>query len=75
MQVLKSDELDTDLIRLKDLVKRHGLSCRTNGASYQFDDRVGEEAFTDGDIYTARGLTEALAFAEGFDRAGSPHEK
>jgi hypothetical protein len=75
MQVLESNELDTDLLRLNDLVKQHGISCRTNGTSYQFDDRVGAEAFTDGDIYTARGLREALAFAEGFDRARSPHDK
>jgi hypothetical protein len=71
MQILESNELDTDLLRLNDLIERHGLSCRTNGASYQFDDRVGAEAFAEGDIYTARGLREALAFAEGFDRAKS----
>ena len=75
MQVLESNELDTDLLRLKDLVRQHGLTYRTNGSSYQFDDRVGAEAFSDGDIYTARGLREALAFAEGFDRARSSHDK
>jgi len=69
MQVLESNELDTDLLRLNDLVRQHGLTCRANGESYQFDDRVGSEAFKDGYIYTARGLREALSFAEGFDRA------
>jgi hypothetical protein len=75
MRVLESNELDTDLLRLKDLVRQHGLTYRTIGASYQFDDRVGAEAFMDGDIFTARGLREALAFAEGFDRARSAHDK
>jgi hypothetical protein len=69
--VLASDDLGTDRMRLDDLVQQHGLSYRKAGAAYQFDDRVEPEAFEDGCIYTARGLREALALAEGFDRAKS----
>jgi len=74
VQFATSDDQDTDLMRLNDLVRQHGLSYRKAGASYQFDDRAGPEAFEDGCIYTARGLREALAFAEGFDRAKSQHD-
>ena len=70
LKVLKSSEQDTDLMRLEDLVREHGLTYRKHGKeSYYFDDRTGEEALSDGCIFIARGLREALAFTEGFDRA------
>jgi hypothetical protein len=68
---LKSNDRETDLMRLADLTKQHGLSYRCVGNTYRFDDRIGPDAFEDGCIYTARGLREALAFAEGYDRAKS----
>jgi hypothetical protein len=69
VQVLKSDERDTDLLRLNDLARQHGLTYRKHGKTLYFDDRTGEDAFSDGCIFIARGLRAALAFAEGYDRA------
>jgi hypothetical protein len=69
LKALKSNDHETDLLRLNDLAKQHGLSYRRVGVAYYFDDAVGEKAFTEGFIYVARGSREALAFAEGFDRA------
>lgn len=57
VQVLKSSELETDLQRLNDLVRQHGLHYRRVGSTYNFED------------FTAHGLKQALGFAEGFDRA------
>jgi len=71
---VESNEQDTDLLRLNDLAQQHGLSYRKVGTRYSFDDRLGTDAFSDGCIYTARGLREALAFAEGFDRAKAQAE-
>lgn len=71
LHVIESNELDSNLLRLRDLVQKHRLSYRFVGGTYYFDDRIGATAFADGCIYTARGLREALAFAEGFDRAKS----
>jgi hypothetical protein len=66
----ESNEREADAQRLDELAQRHGLAYRKRGKnSYQFDDRTGEDAFSDGCIFIARGLREALAFAEGFDRA------
>lgn len=70
VKVLKSNDHETDLLRLNDLAKQHGLAYRKHGKnSYYFDDRTGEDAFCGGYMFVARGLREALAFAEGFDRA------
>lgn len=52
-----SSELESDLMRLQDLVKEHGLTYQRVGSTYSFED------------YTAHGLRQALGFAEGFDRA------
>lgn len=61
---------DTDLLRLQELTLQHGLTYKKHGANgYAFDDRTGPDAFSDGSIFIALGLSEALAFAEGFDRA------
>jgi|GEM_PF-3178133 len=57
LQVLKSNDDDTDLLRLNDLAKQHGLRFCKVGRTYQFND------------YTAHGLEQALGFAEGFNRA------
>ena len=70
VKTLKSNERETDALRLDGLARRHGLAYRKRGRNiYQFDDRTGADAFSDGCIFSARGLREALAFAEGFDRA------
>jgi hypothetical protein len=58
-QALKSSDRDTDLLRLNDLARKHGLKYRRVRNTYTFDD------------FTAHGLKQALGFAEGFDRAAS----
>jgi hypothetical protein len=50
---------ETDRLRLHDLAKEHGLKFRRVGSAYLFDDHT----------FTARNQGQALAFAEGFDRA------
>jgi hypothetical protein len=65
------DELESDRHRLTDLTRKYGLSYRRTGNGYQFDDRIGPDAFEDGCIYTAQSFSHALAFAESFDRAKS----
>jgi hypothetical protein len=50
---------ETDVLRLHDLAKEHGLNSTMSGATWYFDDHT----------FRARGLGQALAFAEGFDRA------
>ncbi len=62
-------ENETDLLRLNDLTLRHGLACRIQGKDSYYFDYAGADAFSEGFIFIARGLREALAFAEGFDRA------
>lgn len=62
------DELESDRLRLRDLARQRGLTYRYTGNTYEFDDRIGPDAFKDGCIYMARSFSEALAFAEGFDR-------
>jgi hypothetical protein len=57
--ISQTAEAEQDKMRLDDLVQRHGLPYVKRGSRYRFE----EEEFT------ARGLREALAFAEGFDRA------
>jgi hypothetical protein len=52
---------ETDMLRLDDLAKEHGLSFTTSGAAWFFDFDV--------QTFRARSLGQALAFAEGFDRA------
>ena len=59
LRVVGSTEAEQDQMRLDDLVQQYGLSCRATGKRFRFE----EEEFT------ARNLREALAFAEGFDRA------
>src|SRR5215831_1575771 len=54
---MKFDSTETDTLRLKDLAKQHGLIFKRVGTSYRFDH------------FTAHGLTQALGFVEGFDRA------
>lgn len=68
-QVIKTNDRETDLLRLTDLCQQHGLSFRWQGKCCEFDDRAPPEAFSDGCIYFAGNLSEALAFAEGYDRA------
>ena len=68
--MLKSSDQETDLLRLNDLVRQHGLVYRRHGRMlYYFDDRTSDHAFSDGCVFIARGLREAVAFAEGYDRA------
>ena len=55
----QSDFRDSDRLRLDDLAREHGLKFKRVGQSYLFDDYT----------FTARSLGQALAFAEGFDRA------
>lgn len=62
-------EKETDLLRLNDLTLQHGLACRIQGKNSYCFDYAGADAFSEGYIFIARGLREALAFAEGFDRA------
>jgi hypothetical protein len=57
LRVLERNDVETDLTRLQDLVKHHGLRLRRVRTTYMFDD------------YTAHGLKQALGFAEGYDRA------
>jgi hypothetical protein len=57
LRVLERNDVETDLIRLEDLVKHHDLRLRRVRTTYMFDD------------YTAHGLKQALGFAEGYDRA------
>jgi hypothetical protein len=54
---MKYRDKETDTLRLNDLAKQHGLTITRDGDKYVFDS------------FTAHGLTQALAFAEGFDRA------
>jgi hypothetical protein len=56
---LRSAAREQDAMRLDDLSQRHGLPFRKTGMIYRFE---GEE-------FTAYGLDQALAFAEGYDRA------
>jgi hypothetical protein len=58
------DNRETDTLRLNDLAKEHGLVFTTSGATWFFDDYS----------FRARSLGQALAFAEGFDRAIRQHE-
>jgi hypothetical protein len=46
----------TDLLRLNDLARQRALGFVQDGNAYRFNG------------FTAQGLTQALAFAEGFDR-------
>jgi hypothetical protein len=62
-QVLERSELETDIMRLNDLAKQHGLKFRRVGSTYTFDD------------FTAHGLKQALGFVEGFDRAKWHYQK
>ena len=62
-QAMKSTDQNTDLLRLNDLVKKHGLHYRRVRNTYSFDD------------FTAHGLNQALGFAEGFDRAALKFDK
>jgi hypothetical protein len=55
----RTSNLETDTLRLHDLAKEHGLNFTTSGATWYFDDHT----------FRARSLGQALAFAEGFDRA------
>lgn len=57
LKILQSNDRETDLMRLSDLAKQHGLKYRRVGRTYIFEE------------YTAHGLRQALGFAEGFDRA------
>jgi len=66
---MKFDSKETDILRLADLAKQHGFTYKNVGTSYYFDTDTKENAFQEGFIYRAHGLREALAFAEGFDRA------
>ncbi len=54
---MKYDSKETDILRLKDLAKQHGLIFKRVRGNYRFDH------------FTAHGLPQALGFAEGFDRA------
>jgi hypothetical protein len=67
-QRMKFDPTETDLLRLADLAKEHGFTYIKVGTRYYFDTEI-KGPFQDGFIYSAHGLREALAFAEGFDRA------
>jgi hypothetical protein len=63
------DSKETDLLRLEDLAQQHGFTYqKVAGQFYFFNDGIQHSA-NDVPDYTARGLREALAFAEGFDRA------
>jgi hypothetical protein len=66
---MKFDSKETDILRLADLAQQHRFTYqKVGGAFYFFDDGIHHSA-NDVPDYTARGLREALAFAEGFDRA------
>jgi hypothetical protein len=54
---MKTWDEETDTLRLYDLTRQHGLTFTRDGDTYVFDS------------FTAHGLPQALAFAEGFDRA------
>ena len=66
---MKFDSTETDLLRLADLAKQHGFTYQTVGGQFYFFNEDIHHNANDVPDYTARGLREALAFAEGFDRA------
>ena len=55
----RTNDRETDTLRLQDLAQEHGLKFKRVGRAYLFDDYT----------FTACSLLQALAFAEGFDRA------
>lgn len=57
VHLVKSNDQETDQLRLDDLVTEHGIAYQRIGNTYTFDD------------FTAHGLEQALGFAEGYDRA------
>jgi hypothetical protein len=63
---------ESDQLRLDDLAKQHRFSYTKRSAVFYFwDTPVPQDPLTEVPIYIAYALTEALAFAEGFDRAKS----
>jgi hypothetical protein len=54
---MKPWDKEIDTLRLYDLARHHSLAFTRDGDTYAFDS------------FTAHGLSQALAFAEGFDRA------
>ncbi len=48
---------ESDMARLNDLARQHGLAFKCVGMIYRFED------------FTAYGLDQALGYVEGFDRA------
>ena len=53
---MKNSDQETDTLRLHDLAEQHHLPFKRVGSTYLFED------------FTARGLRQALGYAEGFDR-------
>jgi hypothetical protein len=66
---MKFDSKETDQLRLADLAQEHGFTYRNLGGNFYFFNDSIQHSANDVPDYTARGLREALAFAEGFDRA------
>ena len=57
LTILKSDEQETDTLRLHDLSQLHDLPFKKVRSRYIFEE------------FIARGLKQALGFVEGYDRA------
>jgi hypothetical protein len=56
----KSDK-ESDALRLEDLCRQHGLTCRRVRSTYFFED------------FTAHGLRQAVGYVEGYDQCQEHH--